>query len=76
MTLAKIFGSCRKNQDINKTDSHSKELLELQDWFVNKMLGSRPARRAEAIERWTNNNELQHSLRLTAKENKAQEPKS
>ena len=32
-------------------------------------------RRAEAVERWASNKELQRSLRMTADEHKAQEPK-
>jgi hypothetical protein len=32
-------------------------------------------RRAEAVERWANSKELQRSLRMTADEHKAQEPK-
>ena len=31
-------------------------------------------RRAEAVERWASNKELQRSLRMTADEHKAQEP--
>jgi hypothetical protein len=33
-------------------------------------------RRAEAVERWANNKELQRSLRMTADEHKAQEAKA
>jgi hypothetical protein len=33
-------------------------------------------RRAEAVERWANNTELQRSLRMTADEHKAQEAKA
>jgi hypothetical protein len=40
-----------------------------------RFMSTAEQRRAKAVERWASNRELQRSLRMTADEHKAQEPK-